>query len=76
MVALPHCFLHDMATVEQIEFIAGQLLPQFTPKDNQTDTLTFQFTMVPNKTYRVNYAKQTESGKPVWKFLGYEEVAE
>jgi hypothetical protein len=63
-----------MANSDQIEFIAMQLLPQFIPKDAEATTLTFQFTMVPNATYRVNFVKKVSSGKPNWQLTGYEEV--
>ncbi|RKR84890.1 hypothetical protein BDD43_5143 [Mucilaginibacter gracilis] len=57
-----------------IAFLADQLLPGFIPKDAAATTLTFQFTMVPNTTYRVNYVKTQEKGKAVWTFTGYELV--
>lgn len=57
-----------------IQIIADQLLPQFIPKDKTATTLIFQFTMVPNITYRVSYNKTTVKGKDVWAFEGYEEV--
>lgn len=57
---------------DHITFLAEQLLPQFIPKDPEQTTLSFQFTMVPNTTYRVNYIKKQEKGKTVWAFTGYE----
>jgi hypothetical protein len=60
---------------DHITFLADQLLPQFIPKDATQTTLTFQFTMVPNTTYRVNYTKKQEKGKTVWTLTGYEEVS-
>jgi hypothetical protein len=59
---------------DHIQFLADQLLPQFIPKDAAATTLNFQFTMVPNNTYRVSYTKTTEKGKTVWTFTGYEEL--
>ncbi|MBW4889849.1 hypothetical protein KXQ82_08985 [Mucilaginibacter sp. HMF5004] len=63
-----------MASADQVEFIAVQLLPQFIPKDDKAVTLTFQFTMVPNTTYRVNFVKKVSGGKADWQLSGYEEV--
>jgi hypothetical protein len=59
---------------DHITFLADQLLPQFIPKDAGATELSFQFTMVPNTTYRVNYVKKMEKSKPVWTLTGYEEV--
>jgi hypothetical protein len=59
---------------DHISYLADQLLPQFIPKDAAATQLSFQFTMVPNKTYRVSYTKKQEKGKAVWAFTGYEEV--
>ncbi|MEO6523924.1 MAG: hypothetical protein ABIN91_19730 [Mucilaginibacter sp.] len=56
---------------DHISFLAEQLLPQFIPKDPAATQLSFQFTMVPNKTYRVSYTKK----QGVWAFTGYEEIA-
>ena len=60
---------------DHIAFLAEQLLPQFIPKDAET-TLSFQFTMVPKKTYRVRFDKTTVKGKVTWVLVGYEEVVE
>ena len=59
-----------------IELIAAQLLPQFIPKDETETSLSFQFTIAPNTTYRVNYGKKVIKGKAFWELVGYEEVNE
>jgi repressor of nif and glnA expression len=61
---------------DHIAFLAEQLLPQFIPKDTAETTLSFQFTMVPNKTYRVSFDKTTVKGKVVWVLVRYEDVVE
>jgi hypothetical protein len=52
-----------------IALIAEQLLPKFIPKGENESSLTFQFTIAPNNTYRVNYVKKQVKGQ------GWEEVA-
>jgi len=59
-----------------ITIIAGQLLPRFIPKNEAETTLSFQFTIAPDNTYRVNYVKKQVKGKAVWELVGYEEVRE
>jgi hypothetical protein len=59
-----------------IAIIARQLLPGFIPKSEAETTLSFQFTIAPNNTYRVNYVKKQVKGKAVWELVGYEEVKE
>jgi len=63
-----------MPKAEDIEFLAGQLLPQFIPKDSSAMSFSFQFTIAPVTTYRVDFAKTTTKGKDSWKLIGYEEV--
>jgi len=59
-----------------IELLAGQLLPRFIPKNENETTLSFQFTVAPNDTYRVTYAKTAVKGKMLWQLTGCEEVRE
>ena len=63
-----------MASADQVAFIAHQLLPQFIPKDAGATLLTFQFTLAPNTTYKVNFVKKIDGGKTVWELSGYEEL--
>lgn len=63
-----------MVIPPHIELIAGQLLPQFIPKTEAETTLSFQFTIAPNNTYRVNYVKKQGKAKAVWELVGYEEI--
>jgi hypothetical protein len=58
-----------------IALIAEQLLPKFIPKGENESSLTFQFTIAPNNTYRVNYVKKQVKGKAGWELVGWEEVA-
>ncbi|WP_448702758.1 hypothetical protein ACFGVR_10430 [Mucilaginibacter sp. AW1-3] len=58
-----------------VEMIAGQLLPQFIPKDETETSLSFQFTIAPSSTYRVNYVKKQVKGNAVWELTGYEEIS-
>ena len=64
-----------MSNTGHVEFLAKQLLPRFIPKDDKVKTLTFQFTVAPDTTYRVNFAKRITAGKIVWELLDYEELA-
>lgn len=59
-----------------IEMIAMQLLPQFIPKSDTETTLSFQFTLAPSNTYRVNFVKKQVKGKTDWQLLSYEEVVD
>jgi hypothetical protein len=63
-----------MPVPPHVELIANQLLPQFIPKGENETTLSFQFTIAPNTTYRANYAKKAVKGKAVWELVGCEEV--
>lgn len=63
-----------MTVPDHITFLAEQLLPQFIPKDINQTLLSFQFTMVPNQTYRVSFIKKDIKGKVVWVLDGYETV--
>jgi hypothetical protein len=65
-----------MAIPPHIELIAGQLLPRFIPKNETETKFSFQFTIAPDNTYRVNYVKKQVKGKAVWELVGYEEVKE
>ena len=64
------------AIPSHIEMIALQLLPQFIPKSDAETTLSFQFTLAPSNTYRVNFAKKQVKGKTDWELLSYEEVVD
>jgi len=59
---------------DHIEFLAEQLLPQFIPKDAAVTTLSFQFTIAPDATYRVSFVKKITRGKENWELVGYEVV--
>jgi tartrate dehydratase alpha subunit/fumarate hydratase class I-like protein len=63
-----------MASADMVGVIAEQLLPQFIPKDANATEVSFQFTMVPNNTYRVTFVKKGAGSKQVWDLAGYEEV--
>lgn len=65
-----------MAREDDIAFLAGQLLPRFIPKNAAATTLSFQFTIAPSTTYRVNFEKNGTDKKGDWKLLSYEEVAD
>lgn len=59
-----------------VEIIAGQLLPRFIPKNEKETVLSFQFTIAPSSTYRVNYVKKQVKGKVVWELTGYESIVD
>jgi len=65
-----------MPVPQHVELIASQLLPKFIPKDENETALSFQFTIAPSTTYRVNYQRITVKGKAVWELAAWEEVAE
>lgn len=60
-----------MHTETQIKLIADTLLPGFIPKDPNENTLTFHFTIPPNKSYKVQYEKNV---KKEWEFVRFEPV--
>ena len=64
-----------MTEAQQIEMIAAELLPKFIPKDNSQDTLSFQFTIPPNITYRVNFEKKQNKAQVVWQYTGFEHLS-
>lgn len=59
-----------MLKEEQIKIIADTLLPGFLPKDAAETELSFNFTVPPNQTYKVSYAKSNK----IWDFKKFEEV--
>jgi len=65
-----------MTIAEQVELLATQLLPSFIPKNSAETTLSFQFTLVPNTTYKVNFHKTEVKGKAEWLFKGFEKIME
>ena len=58
-----------MYTKDQIEEIANSIVSDFIPKDPEEVALTFNFTIPPNKNFKVWYSKD-ERG--LWKFIDYE----
>lgn len=54
--------------------MAEQILPKFIPKDKTKTKLTFQFTLVPVTTYKVNFIKKELKGQVTWEFVDFEEV--
>lgn len=62
------------AIPDHVSHIAEQLLPRFIPRDANATAFSFQFTMVPATTYRVDYTKKVEKGKTAWVLVGYAEV--
>jgi hypothetical protein len=60
-----------MLKEEQIKLIAGTLLPGFLPKDDSETEISFHFTVPPNQSYKVWYAKNNKSN---WDFKKFEEV--
>ncbi|WP_026896869.1 hypothetical protein [Daejeonella oryzae] len=63
-----------MHSSQQVKLIADSLLETFLPKDENQNSITFNFTIAPKKTYRVNYEKKEVKGKAEWTFVNYSEV--
>ena len=60
-----------MVKEEQVKIIAETLLPGFLPKDDTETELSFHFTVPPNQSFKVYYAKNNQSK---WDFKKYEQV--
>ena len=63
-----------MATPDNIQLLAEQLLPAFIPKTPGTTELEFNFTLAGAKTYRVTFKNTGGAGKANWQFVGYTPV--